>query len=81
MIQDVDHFFEKGCGRCARFASPDCSARHWAAGLAALRRICLASGLTETAKWGHPCYMHAGRNIVIIGALRGEFRLGFFNAP
>jgi uncharacterized protein YdeI (YjbR/CyaY-like superfamily) len=24
--------------------------------------------------------MHAGRNIVIIGALRGEFRIGFFNA-
>ncbi|ESQ75177.1 hypothetical protein ABAC402_10940 [Asticcacaulis sp. AC402] len=24
--------------------------------------------------------MHAGRNIVIIGALRGDFRLSFFNA-
>jgi uncharacterized protein YdeI (YjbR/CyaY-like superfamily) len=80
MIRDVDHFFVKGCGRCDRFNTPECSARRWADGLAALRRICLASGLAETAKWGHPCYMHAGRNIVLIGALRGDFRLGFFNA-
>ncbi len=36
--------------------------------------------MTETAKWGHPCYVHAGRNIVIIGALRNDFRLSFFNA-
>lgn len=31
-------------------------------------------------KWGHPCYMHAGRNIAIIGAFRGDFRISFFNA-
>ncbi len=37
-------------------------------------------GLSEHVKWGHPCYMHAGRNIVLIGALRGDFRLGFFNS-
>lgn len=37
-------------------------------------------GLVETVKWGHPCYMHAGRNIAIIGALRGDFRLSFMNA-
>ncbi len=36
--------------------------------------------LVETVKWGHPCYMHAGRNIVIIGAFRGDFRITFFNA-
>jgi len=29
---------------------------------------------------GHPCYVHAGRNIVIIGAFRGDFCLSFFNA-
>jgi uncharacterized protein YdeI (YjbR/CyaY-like superfamily) len=37
-------------------------------------------GLVETAKWGHPCYTHQGRNIAILGALRGDFRLTFFNA-
>lgn len=80
MITDIEDFFTKGCGRCDRFQTPDCSTRFWAAGLADLRRICRAAGLTETVKWGHPCYMHAGRNIALIGALRGDFRLNFFNA-
>lgn len=80
MITDVEDFFAKGCGRCARFATPDCSVRHWSDGVLALRRICLAAGLVETAKWGHPCYVHDGRNIALIAALRGDFRLNFFNA-
>ncbi len=80
MITGIEDFFAKGCGRCARFDTPDCSAMIWAQGLAALRRICLGAGLVETAKWGHPCYMHAGRNVVLIGALRGDFRLVFFHA-
>jgi uncharacterized protein YdeI (YjbR/CyaY-like superfamily) len=80
MITDVEEFFAKGCGRCARFDTPDCSARHWAEGLAELRRLCLDAGLTETAKWGHPCYMHAGQNIAILGAFRDDLRLTFFNA-
>ena len=80
MITEIEDFFTQGCGRCARFATPDCSSRIWAEGLAELRRICRAAGLTETVKWGHPCYMHAGRNIALIGALRGDFRLNFFNA-
>ena len=37
-------------------------------------------GLEETAKWGHPCYVHAGRNVAIIGAFQSNFRLSFFNA-
>lgn len=80
MITDIEDYFAKGCGRCDRFATPECSVRHWAEGVRDLRRICLEAGLTETVKWGHPCYMHAGRNIAIIGAFRGDFRLGFFNA-
>ena len=80
MITDVEHFFESGCGRCDRFATPDCSTRFWLQGLLDLRRICLDVGLSEHAKWGHPCYMHAGRNIAIFGAFRDDFRLTFFNA-
>jgi uncharacterized protein YdeI (YjbR/CyaY-like superfamily) len=80
MITNIEDFFAKGCGRCERFATPDCSTRPWIAGLAALRRICHEAGLTETVKWGHPVYMHAGRNIAIVGALRGDFRLSFFDA-
>jgi uncharacterized protein YdeI (YjbR/CyaY-like superfamily) len=80
MITDPDAYFAQGCGRCDRFATPDCSTRKWLAGLLTLRRIAAAAGLTETAKWGHPCYMHAGRNIALIGAFRGDFRLTFLNA-
>lgn len=80
MITHSDDYFAQGCGRCERFSTPDCSTRRWAQGLAELRRDCLESGLQETAKWGHPCYTHSGRNIAIIGAFRGDFRLSFFNA-
>ena len=80
MITDPDIFFAKGCGRCDRFDTPDCSTKLWLPGLLALRRICLAAGLTEVAKWGHPVYMHAGRNIALFGAFRGDFRLTFMNA-
>lgn len=80
MITDIEDFFTRGCGRCARFDTPDCSTKRWQQGLADLRRICLAAGLEEHVKWAHPCYMHAGRNIAIIGAFRGDFRLTFFKA-
>lgn len=80
MITDIDDYFAKGCGRCPRFATPECSTKRWAKGLKDLRRMCRAAGLEETVKWGHPCYMHAGRNIAIIGALREDFRLTFFDA-
>lgn len=80
MITDIEDFFARGCGRCPRFATPDCSTRRWSAGLGQLRRVCLAAGLAETVKWGHPCYVHGGRNIAIIGAFRDDFRLTFMNA-
>lgn len=80
MVTVIEDYFTKGCGRCERFDTAACSTRQWAKGLARLRRICRAAKLTETVKWGHPCYVHAGRNIAVIGALRGEFRLSFFHA-
>ncbi len=80
MITNVEHYFESGCGRCDRFATPDCSTKLWHEGQGELRRICREAGLSEHAKWGHPCYMHSGRNLVIMGAFREDFRLTFFNA-
>lgn len=80
MITDPDAYFALGCGRCARFATPDCSTRAWMPGLLTLRRILVDAGLSEVAKWGHPCYMHAGRNLAILGAFRDDYRLTFFNA-
>lgn len=80
MITRIEDFFTKGCGRCERFATPDCSTRLWIDGLNDLRRICRDVGLDEQLKWAHPCYVHAGRNIAIMGAFRGDFRLTFFDA-
>jgi len=80
MITDIEDYFSKGCGRCERFATADCSTLQWSHGLNTLRQICRETGLVETIKWGHPCYMQADRNIAILGAFRGDFRLGFFDA-
>ncbi len=80
MITDIEDYFSKGCGRCERFATADCSAKRWEDGLKDLRRICLNEGLIETVKWGHPCYRHGNRNIAILGAFRGDFRMSFFDA-
>jgi uncharacterized protein YdeI (YjbR/CyaY-like superfamily) len=78
MITEIEDYFTRGCGRCARFETDACATRLWAGGLAELRRLCRGAGLVETVKWGHPCYMHSGRNIALIGALRADFRLSFF---
>ena len=78
MITEIEDYFAKGCSRCDRFATPDCSTKQWDLGLRELRDICRDAGLVETVKWGHPCYMHAGRNVAILGAFRDNFRLTFF---
>lgn len=80
MTRDPETYFAKGCGRCARFDTADCAAIVWSEGLARLRTLIGSEGATETVKWGQPCYMHAGRNIAIIGALRSGIRLSFFEA-
>ena len=78
MITDPGEFFTKGCGRCDRFATPDCTTRRWLPGIERLRALCRGAGLVEVAKWGHPCYMRGERNIALIATLLGDFRLSFF---
>lgn len=80
MITEIEDYFTRGCGRCDRFATPECSTQTWAGGLKALRALCQAAGLEEAVRWGHPCYRFADRNIAIIGAFRENFRLSFFEA-
>jgi uncharacterized protein YdeI (YjbR/CyaY-like superfamily) len=79
MIKQSADYFTRGCGRCTRFDTPACAVQTWNVGLAELSRICLGAGLTETVKWGHPCYMHGGRNIAIFGAFQDSFRISFMN--
>jgi uncharacterized protein YdeI (YjbR/CyaY-like superfamily) len=40
--------------------------QRWRAEYAALRRLCLASGLNEELKWGQACYDLEGSNVVVI---------------
>lgn len=50
----------------------------WSDEMAALRRVLLATGLTEEVKWRQPCYTHDGANIVIMGEMKRALTLGFF---
>lgn len=50
----------------------------WEKEISKLRTIILACGLTEELKWGSPCYMHEGRNIVLIHVFKGYCAVLFF---
>jgi uncharacterized protein YdeI (YjbR/CyaY-like superfamily) len=40
--------------------------KHWSAEFAALRQLCLGSGLNEELKWGQACYDLEGGKVVLI---------------
>ena len=50
----------------------------WPGELTKLRPILLDCGLTEEFKWGKPCYVHEGRNIVILQEMNAFLALMFF---
>jgi uncharacterized protein YdeI (YjbR/CyaY-like superfamily) len=51
--------------------------KRWSAEYAALRRLCLASGLHEELKWGQACYDHDGGNVVLIHGFKDYCALLF----
>src|SRR6267154_1605794 len=51
--------------------------RRWSAEYAALRQLCLASGLNEELKWGQACYDLNGGNIVLIHGFKDYCALLF----
>lgn len=51
--------------------------KRWAAESAALRRLCLASGLHESLKWGQACYDLDGANVVLIHGFKEYYALLF----
>lgn len=51
---------------------------HWQDELVRLRKVLLATGLTEEIKWRAPCYTLDGKNIVGIGSFKSYFGLWFF---
>jgi uncharacterized protein YdeI (YjbR/CyaY-like superfamily) len=66
----VDSYLADGCGRCDKFQTPACKVHQYPKALSALRTIVLESGLTETMKWGSPCYMLDDKNVVMIGTYK-----------
>jgi len=51
--------------------------KRWSSEFAALRQLCLASGLNEELKWGQACYDLEGRNVVLIHGFKDYCALLF----
>lgn len=52
--------------------------KRWRAEYAALRQLCLTSGLNEELKWGQACYDLDGHNVVVIHGFKDYCALLFF---
>ncbi|TDS16947.1 uncharacterized protein YdeI (YjbR/CyaY-like superfamily) [Maribacter caenipelagi] len=48
-------------------------------GVAQLRTLALACGMTETYKWNFPTYIVNGKNIIAINKFKNHFGIWFFN--
>jgi len=75
---NITTYMLDGCGRCPQFATDGCKVRPWQDVLYALREILLASGLEEVMKWGVPCYVRNGKNVLTLGAAKAYVAIGFF---
>ena len=51
----------------------------WREELLALREIMLETNLTESYKWGQPCYTYNDKNLVLLGGFASSFVVSFFN--
>lgn len=74
----VDAYFARGCGRCPLGGTPDCKVHAWQDIMKELRRILLASELSEEVKWSVPCYTFQGSNVLILSAFKDNASLSFF---
>lgn len=54
------------------------NAKNWNKEIEKLRKIILDCGLIEELKWGCPCYMYEGRNIVLIHTFKEYCAVLFF---
>jgi uncharacterized protein YdeI (YjbR/CyaY-like superfamily) len=78
MTTDINDFILNGCGRCNKYATPLCKINNWKEELLLLREIVLKSGLSETMKWGMPCYQLDGKNVVMLAPFKDNCTLSFF---
>ena len=54
-------------------------AHHFKNGVATLRKLAGACGLTETYKWSFPTYMIDDKNVIAISKFKTHFGVWFFN--
>jgi uncharacterized protein YdeI (YjbR/CyaY-like superfamily) len=78
MVKDVDTYLAQGCMRCKFGGTPACKVQLWQPELATLRALILTTGLSETTKWGAPCYTYQGKNILMLSALKTHCTISFF---
>lgn len=52
-------------------------ANQWQDELTQLRMIILDCGLTEELKWGHPCYTHNKKNVILLGGFKDFCTINF----
>lgn len=73
-----DSYVHDGCGRCAKFQTPQCKVHRWTDILHALRQLLLQAGLNEQMKWGSPCYMVDDKNVIMLASFNEHCGLSFF---
>lgn len=78
MPTTVNEYLATGCGRCSLGGTPDCKVHKFPELLRELRAIALATNLTETIKWGNPCYTYNNKNIIMVAAFKEFATLSFF---
>jgi uncharacterized protein YdeI (YjbR/CyaY-like superfamily) len=78
MNKNVSDYFLIGCGRCDLGGTPDCKVHKWTEELKLLRSIINETGLVEECKWGVPCYIFEGKNVLILAAFKDYCSVSFF---
>lgn len=76
--KNVEEYLMTGCMRCKYGATPDCKVHLWQKELKDLRKILLELPLTETIKWGVPCYTFDKKNVLVLAAFKHYVALSFF---
>lgn len=76
--KNVDQYLKNGCGRCELGGTPQCKVHRWTKELSLIRKILLLSELHEEIKWSGPCYTQAGKNILLLSALKDSVVISFF---
>ena len=79
MLQStVDEYLQVGCGRCPLGGTPGCKVHSWTDELILLRKFLWDCNLDEIIKWGVPCYMVNGKNILLLSAFKHYAAISFF---